>query len=162
MNTNDSLVESAASWVNQNWPKLPGFFVGLAFGFVLIRIGSWIGHFVVRRLKLPRGLKGILNSLIDGILWFLYVVAILQALGFRNIIIFFTSSVAAIGLIMAAGGSTLISDIFAGIFLAQDKDFRIGDEVIAGDPPTQGIVEAMDMRRTRVRDKAAYYAKLDY
>ena len=149
---NDSILELAASYVNQMLPKLPLFLVGLFFGFVLIRFLILLSRFFLKFAHLPRGLKGILMSLIRGGLWSLYAIAILQFLGFQNVIIFFSSSVVVIGIVMAAGGSTLVSDIFAGIFLAQDTDFQVGDEVIAGDPPTQGIVESMDMRRTRVRD----------
>jgi small-conductance mechanosensitive channel len=54
---------------------------------------------------------------------------------------------------MAAGGSTLVADIIAGIFLARDADFNVGDEVIVGERPTMGVVESMDARRTRVRDE---------
>jgi len=57
--------------------------------------------------------------------------------------------------LLAAGGSTVISDVVAGVFLANDTDFSVGDEVIVGVPEasTQGIVESMDVRRTRLRDK---------
>jgi small conductance mechanosensitive channel len=58
-----------------------------------------------------------------------------------------------VGLALGAGGATLASDILAGIFLAQDKDFNVGDEISAGEKPTEGILESMDMRRIRVRDK---------
>jgi small-conductance mechanosensitive channel len=54
---------------------------------------------------------------------------------------------------MAAGGSTLVSDIVAGIFLARDGDFNVGDEIKAGEEPAiQGIVERLDARRVRIRD----------
>ncbi len=79
-------------------------------------------------------------------------VVLLNELGFSGVIFFFTGSIAAIGIAMAAGGSTFVSDIVAAIFLARDADFNVGDEVIVGETPTQGVIERMDTRRIRLRD----------
>jgi small-conductance mechanosensitive channel len=32
-------------------------------------------------------------------------------------------------------------------------DFEVGDEVIVGETPTQGVIESLDARRVRLRDK---------
>ena len=103
--------------------------------------------------RLPKGLRGIVLSLIDALLWVFLTISVLQALGLSNLALIFSGSVAALGLALGSGASSLAADVLAGIFLAQDKDFDVGDEIIAGEKPTQGIIENMDMRRTRVRAK---------
>ncbi len=133
-------------------PKIPLAIGAFIFGAVIIRLISWIARGLIGLVRLPRGLKGILVSLIDGALWVFLFIAMLQVLGLNNVALAFSGLVAASGLALAVGASALISDILAGIFLAKDRDFSVGDEVIAGDA-TKGVIESMDMRRIRIRDK---------
>jgi small-conductance mechanosensitive channel len=98
------------------------------------------------------GLRGVVTSILETFMWLLLTIALLSELGFSGIIYFFTGSIAAIGIAMAAGGSTLVADIVAGVFLARDNDFNVGDIVIVGETPTLGTIESMDARRTRLRD----------
>lgn len=127
--------------------------VVLLVGYIIVRIGTYIVRKVVKVVSMPDGLRSIVISLTRTILWIILAIIILSVLGFSDVIIFFSSSVAAFGLVMAAGGSTLISDVLAGIFLAENKHFAIGDKVQAGENGTEGIIEAMDIRRIEIRSK---------
>lgn len=133
--------------------RLPAVIFDLAIGVILIRLSLWIFKRLLRWIHVQAGLRGVLSSILEIVFWALLSIQVLNDLGFSSVIYFFTGSIAAIGIAMAAGGSTLISDIVAGIFLARDVDFNVGDEVIAGETPTQGVIERMDARRTRIRDK---------
>ncbi len=143
----------AVDGINNILPKLPKAILALLFGLVLIRIISWIARALISFVRLPKGLKTILYSLIDGLLWIFLIISVLQTLGLGNLALVFSGAIAATGLALGAGGSSLASDILAGIFLSKDRDFNVGDEVIAGEKPTHGIIESMDMRRTRIRGK---------
>lgn len=132
--------------------KIPSAVILVLVGIVIIRILSWIFQLFIGLVRLPKGLKGILVSIVDAILWIFLAIITLQALGLGNIALVFSGSLAALGLALAAGGSNLASDILGGVFLAQDRDFNVGDHVIAGENKTEGIIEGMDMRRTRIRD----------
>jgi small-conductance mechanosensitive channel len=134
-------------------PRIPEAIFVFLIGFVIIKIISWISGGLLRLVKMPRGLHGIIHSLVNTLLWLFLIISILQVLGLTGLALIFSGSIAALGLALGAGASSLASDILAGIFLAQDRDFSIGDLVRLGDGPTEGIVESMDMRRTRVRDK---------
>jgi len=120
---------------------------------LLVRIVGRVIKFVLGFTAMQPALRDVLASVAEIALWLFLSIKILELVGFQNIIVFFTGSIAALGLAMAAGGSTLIADIVAGLFLAQDMDFEVGDEVIVGETPTQGIIESMDARRVRLRDK---------
>jgi small-conductance mechanosensitive channel len=148
---NNPLTDPIVNGVNHLLPRIPGAVVELLFGFVLIRLLSWIAQAFIGLVRLPKGLKGILISLVDALLWIFLAIVVLQSLGLHDIAIIFSGSLAAVGLAVAAGGSSLAADILGGIFLAKDRDFNIGDEVIAGEDKTTGVIEAMDMRRTRIR-----------
>jgi small-conductance mechanosensitive channel len=138
--------------LNRILPRLPNALFDLLVGILVIRILVRLIRLTLRITHVQPGLREVLSSVIEIIMWIFLSVTLLNELGFSGVIYFFTGSVAAIGIAMAAGGSTLVSDIIAGIFLARDDDFNVGDEVIVGERPTLGIIERMDARRTRLRD----------
>jgi small-conductance mechanosensitive channel len=138
--------------VNNVLPQLPKALVALLAGLILIKLVGVFARVVLRLWRMPQGLRAILLSLITGMLWVFLVISVLQALGLNNIALALSGSVALLGIALATGAQSLTADILAGIFLAKDKDFSVGDEVRAGDG-TEGTVETMDMRRTRIRDK---------
>jgi small-conductance mechanosensitive channel len=131
---------------------LPALF-DLLIGIVVIRFSIRGVRLLLKLTHIQTGLRYVITSIVEIVFWIFLIATLLQRLGLSGVIYFFTGSIAAIGIAMAAGGSTLVSDIIAAIFLARDNDFNIGDEVIVGwDPQTQGIIERMDARRIRIRD----------
>ena len=141
--------------INHILPLLPNALFDLLVGILIIRIFVHVARFVMKITNIQPALRDVVSSILETIMWMLLAVALLNELGFSGIIYFFTGSIAAVGLAMAAGGSTLISDIVAGVFLARDRDFNIGDEVeilLPSGNTTQGRIESMDSRRTRLRD----------
>ena len=128
------------------------FLFNLLLGILIIRLTIRGVRLLLKLTQIQTGMRYVITSIVETFLWALLTYALLHVLGLDDLIFFFTGSIAAIGIAMAAGGSTLISDIVAAIFLARDGDFNVGDEVIAGEGPTQGIIERMDARRTRIRD----------
>lgn len=145
------LAEQAASAFRSALPNLGKAVIVLLFGIVIIRLTSWAAQAFIGLVRMPKGLKGILISIVDAMLWVFLVIVFLKELGLGEIALVFSGSIAVLGLALAGGASTLAADILAGIFLAKDRDFNVGDEVIAGENKTQGIIDGMDMRRTRLR-----------
>lgn len=134
-------------------PRLPNALFDLLLGILIIRVLERVLRFIMKYTSIQPALRDVLASVISIIMWIFLTITLLNELGFSGVIYFFTGSVAALGIAMAAGGSTLVSDIIAGIFLARDNDFNVGDEVIVGERPTLGTVVSMDARRTRLRDE---------
>ena len=133
---------------------LPSLF-DLLIGILTIRIIVRGLRLLLKFTQMQTGLRYVLTSIVETILWIFLAAVLLQELGLSGVIYFFTGSIAAIGIAMAAGGSTLVSDIIAAIFLARDTDFNIGDEVIVGEQPepARGVIVRMDARRIRLLDK---------
>ena len=150
---NTAFMEKITDGINNILPQIPAAIVFFLIGFVIIRILSWVAEAILGLFRFPKGLKGIVHSLVDALLWLFLIISILQVLGLTGLALVFSGSIAALGLALGAGASSLAADILAGVFLSQDKDFDIGDQVRLGDGPTEGVIESMDMRRTRVRDK---------
>jgi len=150
--TPDTLANPIIDWLNHVVPRIPLVVLGVLIGILAVRMLVRLARVLLKFAKLPKGLRQIIVSIIETALWLLLTILVLGWLGFGSIIVFFSSSALAIGILLAAGGSTLLSDLVAGIFLARDSDFNVGDEVRAGDSGTQGVIESMDVRRVRLRD----------
>ncbi len=146
-----ALTDPLINGLNRILPKLPAALIALLAGIVLIKVLGWIFELVIGLVRLPKGLKSILHSLISVILWVLLVISILQVLGLGSVIFVFSGSLLAAGLALSGGASSLAADVLGGIFLAKDRDFSVGDKIRAGEDGTEGIIESMDMRRTRIR-----------
>lgn len=151
--SHDQLIYPIADAVNEMLPRLPGALVTLLVGIVVIRLLLWLAEAILGLVKLPKGLRGILESMIHFLLWIGLLVTILQTLGLGSLAIIVSGSVAVLGIALATGATALVQDVLAGIFLAKDRNFTLGGNIIAGDPPVEGVVESMDMRRVRIRSK---------
>lgn len=149
----DSFANAIIDWINHTLPRIPGVILGILVGILAVRMLSRILRFVLKLSSLQKGLRQIIASAAETLMWLLLTITVLQWLGFPNILVLFSSSTITIGILLAAGGSTLFSDLVAGIFLARDNDFNVGDELIMGENQTRGIVESMDVRRVRIRDE---------
>jgi small-conductance mechanosensitive channel len=148
-----TLADPIVVWLNKVVPNIPLTVLGILLGVLVVRLFTRITRYFLKLASLPKGLRQIIASIIETVLWLILTIQVLTWLGFGGIVVFFSSSALAIGILLAAGGSTLLSDLVAGIFLARDTDFNVGDEVRAGDPPIEGVIESMDVRRVRLRDQ---------
>ena len=150
--TTNSFTAPIINGIDHIVPRIPEILFGILAGIVLINIVTRVMKFLLTFAIAQIGLRDVIVSVAQIVLWLFLIIKTLEALGFDNIVVFFTGSIAALGIAMAAGGSTLISDIVAGLFLARDTDFNVGDEVLVGEGPTQGVIASMDARRVRLRD----------
>lgn len=148
----NSFTNQLVSGFDHLLPRLPIALFDLLVGILIIRLLGRIIRIILRLSSMQPGLREVISSTLETLMWLLLTIALLEELGFSGIVYFFTGSIFAIGLALSAGGSTLVSDIVAGLFLSRDADFNVGDELIVGDPPSQGIVVGMDSRRIRLKD----------
>jgi len=152
--SSNNLVDPVTTNLNKLAHNLPNAVVTALAGFIAIRIVSWLAGWLIGFVNMPKGLKGIIISLLDTLLMVILVIVTLEALGLNNVAFIVTAAVAGLGIAMGNGSVTLVSDILAGVYLAQDRNFSIGDIVQAGENQIEGEIVSMDMRRTRIRDKS--------
>lgn len=152
--TPSALFDPLIRGINNALPKIPEVIVSLLLGYILIRLFLKLSRYSLRFTQLPAGLKNVLLSAVHALLWTLLTISMLQLLGFGQLALAASASIAVLSIALATGVSSVIADILAGLFLAKDPDFKLGDKVRLGDPVTEGIIESMDMRRVRVRDKS--------
>ena len=150
---NSGFVEHILSLGSGLQSHLLSIIFDLLIGILIIRLVVKVTRLLLKLTQVQTGLRYVITSIVETMLWIFLTITLLGELGFKEVLLPFAGSIALIGIVMAAGGSTLVSDIIAAVFLARDNDFNIGDEVRVGwDPVTQGVIERMDARRTRIRD----------
>ena len=130
--------------------KLPNLLITIIVGYAVILLIRITLKKVFRISFGNKALKDIILSTIDIGLWILFLAAILQEIGLGQIALILSSSVAILGLAVSMGSTSFVSDLIAGIFLAQDRSFHIGERIKIED--TEGHIEKMDARKVRIRD----------
>lgn len=131
--------------------KLPELLLTFVVGYILLRIASGVIGSVIRVSRAKAALKDILMSVVQIALWILLMAAMLQQMGLTQLAFALSGFVAFAGLALTAGTSSLVQDLISGVFLSQDPDFNIGDQLNVGE--VEGIIEKMDARKIRLRDK---------
>jgi small conductance mechanosensitive channel len=143
----DRIVDIAAHAME----KLPQLLLTFVVGYFLIKIVMKVLGGLIQVSHAKRALKDILMSILNIALWLLLFAALLQQVGLTQIAFALSGFVAIAGLAVTAGASALFQDLISGVFLAQDPDFNVGDELKVGE--VEGIIEKMDARKIRLRDK---------
>jgi len=133
--------------------RLPMALFVIIVGIIVIKLlGLFISKFI-QWTKWPIGLQEISVALIKVVMWVIFFLILLQVLGLTNVALALTGSFAIVLLGFSNAISTTVSDVLAGLQLANDKDFKVGYEVKAGDQKTVGIVREMDIKKTRIESK---------
>ncbi|MSR89566.1 mechanosensitive ion channel family protein [Patescibacteria group bacterium] len=131
-------------------PKIPAAVVALLLGFIIIKIVSRFLKASLRLTHWPVGLQEIMATLLRIVMWGLLLIAVLQILGLSSVALAVTGSFAILLLGFSSGISSTVSDLMAGLQLANDKDFRVGYKVKVGDNKTVGVIREMDIKKTRI------------
>lgn len=93
-------------------------------------------------------LQGLCKSVVGYVLFFVFGVLLLKALGFD--IMPFITTAGVIGLAIGFGAQKLVKDVISGFFIIIDNLFVVGDTVTIG--TVTGRVVEMGMRVTRLLD----------
>lgn len=95
-------------------------------------------------------LTGLSKSLIGYVLFFVFGILLLKAIGFD--IMPFITTAGVIGLAIGFGAQKLVKDVISGFFIIVDNVFVVGDTVTIG--TVTGQVTEMAMRVTKIQDAA--------
>lgn len=132
--------------------KAPELLLTFIVGYIVIKFIKLLIHGAIQVSRANAALKGILMSVIDIALWIFLLAAMLSQVGLTQIAFVLSGSVAIAGIAISAGSASFVQDLVSGIFLSQDPDFNVGDQLQIKD--IDGVVERMDARKIRLRDKS--------
>ncbi len=138
--------------INHILPRIPAAILVLLVGILVLRLLLWLVRFCLGLTRLPKALIDIISSLTHVALWIFLAIAFLQFFGLNSVALAVTGSFAFVVLGISQGGASTVADVIAGLALARDKDFSVGDRISLGYDKTQGVIEKMDIGRTRVRE----------
>ncbi len=143
------------------WELIKSQAIGLLNKIILAAIVFFIGWLIITNFKkvfitilergrLDKALTNLLGSVLNFAGWVIVISAIFKVLGFTEVSLAFSGSLALIAMGLASSASSVVGDLFSGVSLIADDDFQIGTRVTAAG--VTGMVESIDMRKTKVRD----------
>lgn len=131
-------------------PKIPAIILGLVFGYIAIKVFLIFLKDAFKVARVPKTVINIAVSLISIVLWIILFSELAREAGLSSLAIKISGSLFVVGLALANGASAIASDVLAGIYLAKDKDFEVGFQIKTCE--VEGVVERIDVRKTRLRD----------
>ena len=130
----------------------------LALRIVLFRlIDGVLGRLLAHERRVGEGsertgrlktLQGLCKSVLGYVLFFLFGILFLKAVGFD--IVPFITTAGVIGLAIGFGAQKLVRDSISGFFIIIDNQFVVGETVTIG--AVTGTVQEMGMRTTSLED----------
>ena len=138
--------------------KLPHLLVVAAIAFILNRLLRLITRHMTRvaerhgagavHLAQTRTLAGVIQTTGRAVIGLITGLQVLAAVGFNLAPLLASAGVAGIAIGLAA--QTIVKDMFNGVLILVEDQFNVGNTVrVAG---VAGVVEAMTLRKTTVRD----------
>ncbi len=131
--------------------RFPNAVLTLLIGFLFLRLLQWGLEVALRAARVTKPMQDILVSMSSAVLWIALFALVFQSIGLNQIAIALTSSVAVIGLGIATGANKLVSDVVAGVFLARNRDFKIGQHIKIDQ--VEGEIYSLDSRKVRITGK---------
>lgn len=145
----DRVVEGVAGYL----PRVVLAVVVVAIAYVGIKIAL-----AVLRSALDRGYAEDEKLVVDLIvtvagvfMWFAVALVVLDVLGLGEIAASLGTGTGFVALGVAYALSDMIADTVAGVYLLRDPDFNKGDTVTTSDGNVTGVVESIELRKTRLR-----------
>ena len=150
----DIVVNAFAKPIIHALPKIPGALVALLAGYLALLIISKLVSGALNIVRVEKGVKQLLMSIVNVVLWAILLALVFQSLGLPQVALALSGSVAIFGILLASGANFLVSDILSGLFLVKDPDFKVGKKIKTAD--LEGVVERIDLRKIRVRNKEGH------
>jgi len=152
--TGNQWLASAADWLIAK-PFMIAWIIVLGFFFRWL-MNKLISRLIVRSLAGERRrrqraetLASVMRSITSFVIFSIVAMMVLSALGFD--IGPLVASAGLVGVALGFGAQSLVKDFLSGLFMFFEDQCGVGDHVIIGD--TEGTVEALSLRVTRLRGK---------
>ena len=101
-----------------------------------------------RRVQRALTMGSLLKSIVSGVIFVIVVIMSISELGYD--IAPLIAGAGIIGVALGFGAQSLVKDFLSGIFMIFEDQYGVGDSVNLGE--ASGVVEAVSLRVTRVRD----------
>jgi len=131
---------------------LPLAIVEILIGLLVIKLLVFFLRRALKLARVPKGVKGLLVSVVKFGLWVILIIVVSQTLGLGGFAVALTGSAAIAAFFLSASVGPLLANVFAGLFLVTDDDIKVGMKITTNDGKTKGTVKSIDMRKVRIED----------
>ncbi len=131
-------------------PKLPSVILVIGGGVFFIRFLKKAVTRVLLSVRIEQTIVHFVAASLSFACWVFLVSLIFSVLGFPQISLAFSGSIALVIVGIATNANSVIQDLLAGLFLLADPDFKVGCRVRV--QSVVGEVVGVDIKKTKIRD----------
>lgn len=144
----ESYPDLLSGYISAFLTRIPDAMLTLILGYLALRLLQWLMGVGLRASRVGRAMQQILLSSVSVILWVGLAALVLQSLGLSQIAIALSSVLAIVGVGIASGAQKVVADVLAGLSLAKNRDFKIGQYIHLDD--IEGQIHSLDSRKVRL------------
>lgn len=146
----DDLIQEISSHIMEYLPKIPTVIVVLVAGVLLIRLLQGMLRRMLEVARVEHTLISFVVTFVKFVCWVFLISLVFSILGFSQISLAFSGSVALVIMGVASNANSLVQDLLAGIFLLAEPEFKEGKTVRLN--AVNGSIVGMDIKKTKVQD----------
>ncbi|MDR0975428.1 MAG: mechanosensitive ion channel family protein [Christensenellaceae bacterium] len=143
-------VLNIANWFTDNITTILQTISTIILVYIISLIVNFILSLMGRGSKRRKTVMSLVSSAVTFITYLVILTVILTFCGVNLTAIFAGAGV--IGIIIGLGAQSVVSDIFAGVFLIVENGFAVGDIITIPSENFRGEVEEIGVRTTKLRD----------
>lgn len=131
-------------------PKIPTVLTVVLGGGLVIKVFNKSVRKMLEIAKVDRTLIQFVTTFIAFACWVFLISLVFSVLGFTQISLAFSGSIALVIMGVASNAGNLVQDLLAGIFLIAEPDFKVGQQVRLN--TITGKIVGLDIKKTKVID----------
>lgn len=133
-------------------PKIPTVILVIAIGVLLIRFLDRVMRRMLGLAKIEATLISFVTTFIKFAGWVFLIATVFSILGFSQISLAFSGSIALVIMGVATNANSLVQDLLSGLFLLAEPDFKEGRAIHLN--AVKGTILSMDIKKTKILDDA--------
>lgn len=144
------IVREFSDHVMQYVPKIPTVILVIALGVFLIRLLDNIIRRMLGVAKIEPTLISFVSTFVKFACWVFLIATVFSVLGFSQISLAFSGSIALVIMGVATNANSLVQDLLSGLFLLAEPDFKEGRTIRLN--AVLGTIVGMDIKKTKIKD----------
>ncbi len=135
--------------LNYGWKILIVTVLIIAARFIILYFKKFVVNIMIKS-RMDKAIANLFSSAMTFIGWVITIAVIFKILGFTEISLAFSGSLALIAMGLASAASGIVGDLFSGVSLITDNYLKVGCKItVMG---ITGRVISIDIRKTRIMD----------
>lgn len=148
----EGVIQEISGQFMQYVPKLPTVIFVIAIGVVAIRLLQGVLRRMLLVAKVDQTLVSFVTTFVKFACWVFLIATVFSILGFSQISLAFSGSIALVIMGVATNANSLVQDLLSGLFLLAEPDFKEGRQIRLN--AVDGTIVGMDIKKTKIQDPA--------